>query len=268
MAMVTVTFGGEKVGDYPLDKPAVVVGRDATCDIPIDNLGVSRTHCQFIRRGNTYILQDMNSANGTYVNGRKIGEHYLNDGDEILIGKHALTFRSVGTAILSPRPQSSTDLGPEPMHTYMMEGDQIRERLAEMRAAGGPPDARTTPPQPVPAPPSGPSGSGPRRAIEHALDFDPLKPRGRAVTTKMPRPPAGGGSIKILLYASLVMNVMLMGLLAVLIYLIVTLMSRQAVGGAGAPSRPPAPAASSDTESSAAEEDGEAAGDSAEDAAP
>ena len=112
MAMVSVVFNGQIIGEFPLDKPAVVVGRDAGCDIQIDNLGISRTHCQFIRRGSQYLVQDMNSSNGTYVNGQKIGEHYLNDGDQILVGKHTLIyqpFRTVASAGPPAPPASYAD---------------------------------------------------------------------------------------------------------------------------------------------------------------
>ena len=47
MASVTVVFGGQEQKTYQLDKAKIVVGREPTCEIPIDNLGISRQHCAF-----------------------------------------------------------------------------------------------------------------------------------------------------------------------------------------------------------------------------
>ena len=60
----------------------MVVGREPSCDIHIDNLGISRNHCAFVTKGEAFLVQDLNSSNGTYVNGQKITERFLNDGDE------------------------------------------------------------------------------------------------------------------------------------------------------------------------------------------
>ncbi len=238
MAKVTVTFSGEFVGEYPLDRPASIVGRDATADIQIDNLGVSRAHCQFVKRGDSYILQDMNSANGTYVNGEKVGEHYLKDGDEALVGKFMIKFDAAGTAAAPAKAavEAPPEVMADALRTYVVDGAAIRERLAGMHeaeterqaAAGGVPDA--TPPgapgMATPAPrqvglPGPPPG--PRRAADHALAFDPLKPRTRPGTQHVRRPPpvaaapASGGNL--LLYMSLFINLVLIGLVVALIFM-------------------------------------------------
>jgi len=243
MAMVSVTFGGQKVGEYSLDKQVTVVGRDPSCEIHIDNLGVSRTHCQFIRRGNAYVLQDMNSQNGTYVNGKRIGEHFLNDGDEILVGKYTLTFSAQGVAASAPSvPAQKDDLVSDALRTYVMDGAKIRERLSEMRASspGEPPAAQPAPPMPAGVPSAGaaagPSGSGPRRAIDHAIDFDPLRPR-RPLTATLPRPSApSGGGMKTVLYLSVAINLVLIGLVAALIVFLLRFAAR--VGPPQAPASP------------------------------
>jgi pSer/pThr/pTyr-binding forkhead associated (FHA) protein len=248
MASVTVSFGGEVVGEYPIDKPVCVVGRDASCEVHIDNLGVSRTHCQFIKRGQAYVLQDMNSANGTYVNGKRVGEHYLNDGDEILIGKHTLKYSAHGVAAPPAEQQAPTDdQMQDALHTYVMDGARIRERLAEMGGApvGGP----EAPPAPEPTAqkqpgtsrlePVVPPGPSPRTAKDHALDFDPLKPQSRKTAVTPPKQAAGGigGGIKIMLYFSLLMNAILIGL----IILVILFMMKNMQRGTSDPNRAPAP---------------------------
>ena len=253
MASVTVIFGGDVVGEFAVEEAVVVVGREATCGIHIDNLGVSRTHCQFIRRGTSYVLQDMNSANGTYVNGSRVGEHYLNDGDEILIGKHTMKYNAVGHAVpAAPAAPSVLDDGMQDgLHTYVMDGAKIRERLAGMsaaEAAGGSPSPIATPAVPTPvggsvAPTDLPAM--PRTAADHATAFDPLKPQRRpTMPLRRPAPQGGGasGGLKMMLYLSLGTNIILIVLIAVLIAVLLRAGILQPRGGYMAPPPAPAPA--------------------------
>jgi predicted component of type VI protein secretion system len=281
MPSVTVTFGGEVVGEFPVEKNVCVVGREATCEIHIDNLGVSRTHCQFIKRGQAYVLQDMNSANGTYVNGKRVGEHYLNDGDEILIGKHTMKYKAQGVA----QPPASATAAPEAdmgdaLHTYVMDGAKIRERLAGMHATGeeeAPAPAGQIPGtarlSAVPGASGGGAGSGaPMKAADHALEFDPLKPRSRP-TAQVQRPyhSAGGGGtggdgVKFLLYFSLVTNLVLIGLIVLLIMYLMKLTPTGPVGSYS--SRPPSVSAPDHPEDDPADESKETSTDDADDSSP
>ena len=140
MAKISITFGGEQIGVYDLQMQATVIGRDPGCTIPIDNLGISRQHCQFIRRGDVYLVQDMNSANGTYVNGKRVGEHYLNNGDEIGIGKYTITFMNETQEGAQKRTHGIADAMAasaqmDTTNTYVMDGKNIQEQIAAMRAA-------------------------------------------------------------------------------------------------------------------------------------
>jgi pSer/pThr/pTyr-binding forkhead associated (FHA) protein len=135
MATVTVIFGGQEQQTYTLDRPAMVVGRDATCEIHIDNLGISRNHCQFLMRGAAFVVQDMNSSNGTFVNGKRVAEHYLNDLDEVVIGKYTLKFHNEEQAAQTTEVEKK-DV-PETLNTYVMDGAKIQEQLAKMRGQTG-----------------------------------------------------------------------------------------------------------------------------------
>jgi predicted component of type VI protein secretion system len=132
MASVVLSFSGREVKTYELDKPATVVGRDPGVDIVVDNLGVSRSHCQFLKRGDVFVIQDMNSSNGTYVNGKRVTEHNLNDNDQIVVGKYTLTYKAQGKAAAKAGPGPAGVI-PDSLNTYMMDGDKIRERLEDMR---------------------------------------------------------------------------------------------------------------------------------------
>ena len=90
MATVTVIFGGQEQGKHELNQGRHVVGRDPSCEIPIDNLGISRQHCAFENKGETFLVQDLGSSNGTYVNKQQLRrgvEVVLFDGDEITLGQ-------------------------------------------------------------------------------------------------------------------------------------------------------------------------------------
>jgi pSer/pThr/pTyr-binding forkhead associated (FHA) protein len=135
MASVIVIFGGQEQKTFQLDKPRMVVGREPSCEIHIDNLGISRTHCAFAARGEAFIVQDLGSSNGTFVNGRKITEHFLNDADEVVIGKYTLKFKNEAqVAKPGDAPKDGGANIPDSLNTYVMDGAKIQEQLAKMRA--------------------------------------------------------------------------------------------------------------------------------------
>lgn len=130
MAEVSVIFGGQDQGKYALEKDRMVVGRDPACEITIDNLGISRQHCAFEIRGDSFLIQDLGSSNGTYVNGKKVSQFFLNDGDEVVIGKYTLRFSNEGQTKEVPDRDMSV---PDTMNTYVMDGTKIQDQLAKMR---------------------------------------------------------------------------------------------------------------------------------------
>jgi predicted component of type VI protein secretion system len=166
MASVTVIFGGKDQKTYELDKPRLEVGREPGCEIHIDNLGISRKHCAFVNRNDTFVVQDLGSSNGTYVNGNKITEYYLNDGDEVIIGKYSLKFHNQAQAAVAVQAASAPEV-PDSPNTYIMDGEKIRAQLAQMR--GGQPGA-------APLPPAGAT------AAEYAKALDQAKPSGAAAS--------------------------------------------------------------------------------------
>jgi len=69
-----------------LDQPVLLIGRDDPCGLSIVDRQVSRQHASISLEGDGYILRDLGSKNGTYINGRELkGSHALQDGDEIQI---------------------------------------------------------------------------------------------------------------------------------------------------------------------------------------
>ena len=71
---------------WPVETEKVVIGRGEDCDVVLTERQVSRRHAQIRRLDSQYVLEDLGSRNGTYVNGREVtGPHILQDGDEIQI---------------------------------------------------------------------------------------------------------------------------------------------------------------------------------------
>ena len=78
--------------DVPLDRDVVVIGRSSDCDVVVDDPNVSRRHAEVRRIGDGYSLVDLGSTNGTEVNGQRIQETALMNGDVIGVGTTRITF--------------------------------------------------------------------------------------------------------------------------------------------------------------------------------
>jgi len=91
-ARLFVTSGGRTVADVVLDRPRMILGRDRTCDISLNSHYVSRYQNLFVSTPEGWLLIDLNSTNGSFVNGRRVREHRLRDGDVIGVGIHQLRF--------------------------------------------------------------------------------------------------------------------------------------------------------------------------------
>ena len=80
------------LGEFPLDKERLLIGRKPENDIQVDNLAVSGQHAAIITILNDSFLEDLDSTNGTFVNGKLVKKHALKHGDVITIGKHELKY--------------------------------------------------------------------------------------------------------------------------------------------------------------------------------
>ena len=91
-AMFIVVAGPEKGARFLLDGEELVIGRDSTADIFLDDATVSRKHARIQRTIAGFHIEDLGSLNGTYVNSRSITSARLLVGDEVHIGKFRLTY--------------------------------------------------------------------------------------------------------------------------------------------------------------------------------
>lgn len=130
MARVILVFNKQVVKDYPFTKENMTIGRAEENDIVIDNLAVSGYHARIDKAGDTYILTDLQSTNGTFVNDKKIVSYRLRHKDKVSIGKHLLFFA------LSKSEQSKASEG-ELDETMVLDTARQKELLAKQAEKKG-----------------------------------------------------------------------------------------------------------------------------------
>jgi pSer/pThr/pTyr-binding forkhead associated (FHA) protein len=93
MGMLVVKRGPNVGSKFLLDQPVTTAGRHPESDIFLDDITVSRRHAEIVRNDNGYVVRDVGSLNGTYVNRERIEQEIrLGNGDEVQVGKFKLVF--------------------------------------------------------------------------------------------------------------------------------------------------------------------------------
>jgi pSer/pThr/pTyr-binding forkhead associated (FHA) protein len=91
-ALLVMQRGPSAGARFLLDADRTMAGRSTAADIFLDDVTVSRKHAEFVRDGQHFVVRDIGSLNGTYVNRQRIEQAVLRSGDEVQIGKYRLTF--------------------------------------------------------------------------------------------------------------------------------------------------------------------------------
>jgi predicted component of type VI protein secretion system len=123
MARLILSLDNQVLAEYNMTKERYTVGRLPDNDVRIDNPAVSGHHSLIINILNDSFLEDLNSTNGTYVNGKLIKKHALQHGDVITIGHHQLRFSD----------QQTTETEQDEFEKTMVipSGQQNAEQLAK-----------------------------------------------------------------------------------------------------------------------------------------
>jgi hypothetical protein len=104
---------------FPLSAQEVGIGRDNSNTVAINDAEISRKHAKMTLHGNAYVIQDLGSTNGTYVNGTRVtGTQVLNPGDSVSFGENIIlayesTFDSGATVISQPKPSRTAARAPK-----------------------------------------------------------------------------------------------------------------------------------------------------------
>lgn len=129
---LTLVLSGRTLDRFEFDEfERLKVGRSEDCEVRIDNLGVSRHHCEIVSKDGFYLVRDLQSNNGTFVNGSKVEVHSLNNGDVITLGKYSLEYQ--GPALPSRNGGLQVSEGGEPMGAMTVQVDPAA--LARMAGA-------------------------------------------------------------------------------------------------------------------------------------
>ncbi|WP_163340458.1 FHA domain-containing protein [Desulfopila sp. IMCC35008] len=126
MPVITLKFKDKTILDHPLAiGQNCSIGRKTTNDIVIDNMAVSGSHARIEAVASTFVIRDLDSTNGTFVNKKKVSMHNLRHRDLILIGKHTLLFDLSDTI-----PKSDLDDGFEgDDKTRILDTSEYRELI-------------------------------------------------------------------------------------------------------------------------------------------
>ena len=127
MARLILSLDNQVLAEYNMTKERYTIGRLPDNDVRIDNPAVSGHHSLIINILNDSFLEDLNSTNGTYVNGKLIKKHALQHGDVITIGHHQLRFTDQEV------PETEQDEFEKTM--VIPSGQQNAEQLAKAEQA-------------------------------------------------------------------------------------------------------------------------------------
>jgi pSer/pThr/pTyr-binding forkhead associated (FHA) protein len=150
MARLILSLDGQTLAEYNMTKERYTVGRLPDNDIRIDNAAVSGHHSLLINILNDSFLEDLNSTNGTYVNGKLIKKHALQHGDVITVGHHQLRYVD-DQAQQAPEDEFEKTMVIQPsgqMERQVAHAARVAEAAANAAAASA---AAAVPPRPAPA---------------------------------------------------------------------------------------------------------------------
>lgn len=135
MPKLILKFEAAVIKEVPFHSSVLTVGRKPDNDLVIDHPAVSGHHCKIMLQGDTYFVEDLNSTNGTLVNGKKIIKAGLHHQDTIGVAKHTLVF-------IDERPVSAQEIA----QAFESAEMQTSSPSAEESAIPNPPESAAPPP--------------------------------------------------------------------------------------------------------------------------
>jgi pSer/pThr/pTyr-binding forkhead associated (FHA) protein len=142
MAKLVLSQEGVITKEFPLDKEQLSIGRKPHNDVQIDDITVSGQHAVVSVEKNFYLetlkdiyIEDQNSTNGTFVNGKKIKKHMLRHGDVVQIGRHEFKFLDEDapdfdqTVVLQQQETKKAESGLLPGYIKVLNGPKAGKTL-------------------------------------------------------------------------------------------------------------------------------------------
>lgn len=135
MPEILVKYEDKIIERVVTEKKRISIGRTSDNDIVLDNRGVSRKHAQIEFNGNTAVILDNESLNGTFVNNRKVAEEILKDNDVITIGKYQLIYHVAAGHDYKPTDMDGTMVLKTKKQRELLEKD-LRDRQIVTKYGG------------------------------------------------------------------------------------------------------------------------------------
>lgn len=95
-ASLVIIYGNDIGKSYRLNVQSLVIGRSSKCEVQVDQESLSRKHARIVNTGKSWVIRDLGTTNGTYVNDQPIDEHVLSHGDLVKVGRTIFKFLSAG----------------------------------------------------------------------------------------------------------------------------------------------------------------------------
>jgi len=164
MAKLILSMDEAVIQEYDIGKERLTIGRKPGNDIQIDNLAVSGAHAEITTILNDSFLEDLDSTNGTLVNGAPIKKHYLQNGDVVEIGRHQLKYVNA---------DSEADEAADFEKTMIMRAPPLaREGESDAAASGAPLDVTPA----IAAAVAAPAEADPQPSAPRESDSPPAAP--------------------------------------------------------------------------------------------
>ncbi|MCK4304910.1 MAG: FHA domain-containing protein [Candidatus Eisenbacteria sp.] len=131
---ILLSLKGRSIQNYAFEQETVIIGRDPKAHIFLDNPGVSRQHAKIDRVQDQYYVEDLGSANGTYVNDTAVKRQPLKHNDLLRVGKFSLQV-SLESTQRARSAHGLDDALPDSLeHTTVLTSDQLARVLATAKA--------------------------------------------------------------------------------------------------------------------------------------
>lgn len=119
---------------YTCTQPEVVVGRDPAADIVIDNPGISRQHMKFVKNaGGTYVVTDLGSKNGIFLNGELIQEEPVRNNDVLVLGKFTMRIGIQKDETVRPDRPAPAGSADDIDGTTVLSKEQMARMMADVK---------------------------------------------------------------------------------------------------------------------------------------
>jgi len=129
MAKILLKLNGAAVKEIVLNRPQITIGRSPDNDLVLNSSEVSGHHARIIQGGESWIIEDLRSTNGTFLHGWKMIQHKFKHADTIAIGKYQLLYHD------HVLPTSGTLLS-DPEKTMILDAKKQRDLFKTVQASG------------------------------------------------------------------------------------------------------------------------------------